>query len=125
MNPATADDPQRDRLRDHLEAIKARAQKAQSWRDESTYYTRLINRDGYVPIKTRLSREDIAFLATAREDLLAFAELSLRLVELHQPRDAGGISSDPAKPIRRCRSCMWRWPCPTFRAFLDTIGKQP
>jgi len=47
---------------------------------------------------------------------------ALRLLELHRPRDAGGITSDPSNPIRRCRSCMWRWPCPTFRAFSDALG---
>jgi hypothetical protein len=56
-----------------------------------------------------------------REDTIAFAELGLRLLELHQPRDADGISSDPDSPIRRCRACMWRWPCPTFRAIEEAV----
>jgi hypothetical protein len=108
-------------LRERLEAIHARAEKSSSWRGVTQYFSRLINREGYVPIKTRLSREDLAFLAGARDDAIAFADLGLRLLELHQPRDAGGISSDPDNPIRRCRACMWRWPCPTYRAIEDAL----
>ena len=47
--------------------------------------------------------------------------IALRLLDLHQPRDAGGITSDAANPILRCRSCMWRWPCPTFRAISESF----
>ncbi|MFI7708317.1 hypothetical protein [Nonomuraea sp. NPDC049480] len=81
-----------------------------------------MNHEGYVPIRTRLATEDLEFLAGARGDLLRFSELGLRLLDLHQPRDAGGITSDAAHPIRRCRSCMWRWPCPTFRAMVESLG---
>jgi hypothetical protein len=82
-----------------------------------------VNREGYVPIRTRLSREDLIFLTGARAEVISFTELGLRLVELHQPRDAGGISSDPDNPIRRCRACMWRWPCPTFRAVEESVER--
>jgi hypothetical protein len=116
-------DTQRLWLRERLEAIQARAEKSSSWRSVTQYFSRLINREGYVPIKTKLSREDLAFLASARDDAISFAELGLRLLELHQPRDAGGISSDPDSPIRRCRACMWRWPCPTFRAIEEAIDR--
>ncbi|MGN9837648.1 hypothetical protein ACTMTI_05960 [Nonomuraea sp. H19] len=78
-----------------------------------------------MPIRTRLATEDLDFLAGARTDLLRFAELGLRLLDLHQPRDAGGITSDTAHPILRCRSCMWRWPCPTFRAMSESFGTRP
>ncbi|MEV1168343.1 hypothetical protein [Nonomuraea sp. NPDC049784] len=81
-----------------------------------------MNREGYVPIRTRLAIEDLDFVAGARTDLLRFLELGLRLLDLHQPRDAGGITSDAAHPILRCRSCMWRWPCPTFRAMSESFG---
>ncbi|MFC4111632.1 hypothetical protein [Nonomuraea zeae] len=81
-----------------------------------------MNHEGYVPIRTKLAVEDLEFLADARTDLLRFAELGLRLLDLHQPRDAGGITSDTAHPILRCRSCMWRWPCPTFRAMSESFG---
>ncbi|WP_246148535.1 hypothetical protein [Nonomuraea turkmeniaca] len=84
-----------------------------------------MNHEGYVPIRTRLATEDLEFLAGARSDLLRFSELGLRLLDLHQPRDAGGITSDAAHPILRCRSCMWRWPCPTFRAMLESFGTPP
>lgn len=114
-------DPRRARLRERLENIRARSEKSNSWRSSTHYLSRLINREGFVPIRTRLAREDITFLAGARDEVIAFAELGLRLLELHQPRDAGGISSDPDHPIRRCRACMWRWPCPTFRAIDEAV----
>ncbi|MEU5881121.1 hypothetical protein [Spirillospora sp. NPDC047279] len=116
-------DPREVRLRERLEAIRARSEKSNSWRSSTQYLSRLINRTGFVPIRTRLSREDLNFLAGARDEVIAFAELGLRLLELHQPQDAGGITSDPDSPIRRCRACMWRWPCPTFRAIDDAIDR--
>jgi hypothetical protein len=115
-------DTQRLWLRERLESMRTRSEKSSSWRCVTQQFSRLINRDGYVPITTKLSREDLAFLTNAREDMIAFAELGLRLVDLHQPQDAGGISSDPDSPIRRCRACMWRWPCPTFRAINEAVG---
>jgi hypothetical protein len=121
MGGRTEDAQRRLWLQERLEAIHARAEKASSWRGVTQYFSRLINREGYVPIHTKLSREDLVFLAGARDDAIAFAELGLRLLELHQPREAGGISSDPDSPIRRCRACMWRWPCPTFRAIEDAL----
>jgi hypothetical protein len=87
------------------------------------YMSRLVNREGFVPVQAKLSREDLRFLASARDDVTAFSELGLRLLDLHQPRDAGGISSDPGSPIRRCRACMWRWPCPTFRAVEEAVDR--
>lgn len=96
--------------------------KASSWRAAAEPLRALVNREGYVPVSARLAAEDLDFLAEAREELLGFSELGLRLLDLHQPRDAGGISSDPAHPILRCRSCMWRWPCPTFRAMAEAFA---
>jgi hypothetical protein len=122
MNSELPEDPERRRLRERLESIQIRTEKANSWRDATQPLRSLINREGYVPIKTRLAGEDIEFLAEAREELLSFAELGIRLLDLHQPRDAGGITSDAAHPIRRCRSCMWRWPCPTFRAMSEAFA---
>jgi hypothetical protein len=116
-------DFQRNRLRDRLESIRVRSEKSTSWRSPAQYLGRLINREGFVPIRTRISQEDLSFLTNAREDMIAFAELGLRLLELHQPRDSGGISSDPGNPIRRCRACMWRWPCPTFRAIDGAVDR--
>jgi hypothetical protein len=123
MIPDRFADPRQGRLRDRFEAIRIRSEKSQSWRSSTQFLSRLMNKEGFVPVRTRLSREDLDFLADAREDMVAFAEMGLRLLELHQPRDAGGISSDPSKPIRRCRACMWRWPCPTFRAIDETLPR--
>jgi hypothetical protein len=117
------DDLRRGRLRERLEIIQSRSQKSTSWRSVTHYFTGLVNREGVVPVKARLSREDLRFLASARDEVIAFCELGLRLLDLHQPREAGGISSDPGSPIRRCRACMWRWPCPTIRAVEEAIDR--
>jgi len=109
------------RLREHLEAVRLHAQRASSWLETSSHYARLVNRDGVVPVTARFNAHDLAFLAEARAQLLGFAELGLRLIELHQPLDAGGVTSDPSAPILRCRSCMWRWPCPTFRTLAEVL----
>lgn len=121
MNTDQPEDPQRQRLRERLEIILLRTEKAASWHDEAGRLRGLVNHEGFVPVRTRLASEDLDFLAEARDDLLTFAELGLRLLDLHQPRDAGGITSDAAHPILRCRSCMWRWPCPTFRAMAESF----
>ncbi|GAA3079059.1 hypothetical protein [Streptosporangium carneum] len=98
-----------------------RTEKATSWHDAANSLRGLVNHEGYVPIRTRLTSADLDFLEGAREELLGFAALGVRLLDLHQPRDAGGITSDAANPILRCRSCMWRWPCPTFRAMAESF----
>jgi hypothetical protein len=114
-------EPAAGRLRERLEAVRQRAEGAASWLETSSHYARLVNRDGVVPVTARFSAHDLAFLAEAREEMLGFAELGMRLIELHQPLDAGGVSSDPAAPVQRCRSCMWRWPCPTFRTLAEVL----
>jgi hypothetical protein len=103
----------------------ARATAASSWLQSSRHYSRLINRDGIVPLTARMTAGDLAFLAEAREQVLQFTELTLRLIDLHQPLDAGGITTDPTSPIRRCRSCMWRWPCPTFSILAEVVDRPP
>ncbi|GAA1617942.1 hypothetical protein GCM10009733_012830 [Nonomuraea maheshkhaliensis] len=122
MNAEKPEDPQRQGLRERLEAILINTEKATPWHDEADRLRGLVNHEGYVPISTRLGIEDLDFLGGARTELLRFSELGLRLLDLHQPRDAGGITSDTAHPILRCRSCMWRWPCPTFRAMSESFG---
>ncbi len=112
-------------MRERLEGILARTEKARGWGAAALPFQSLINRDGYVPVKTRLTVDDLDLLMAAREELLCFSELGLRLLDLHQPRDAGGITSDAAHPILRCRSCMWRWPCPTFRAMSEALETLP
>jgi hypothetical protein len=119
------EDPERVLLRKQLDAVRVRAASASSWLETSTHYARLLNRGGVVPVTARFTRDDIEFLGRAREEVLGFAELGLRLLELHAPLDAGGISTDPSSPILRCRSCMWRWPCPTFRMLTDALGHLP
>ncbi|MEV0613609.1 hypothetical protein AB0I81_09815 [Nonomuraea sp. NPDC050404] len=122
METDKPEDAARQGLRERLEHILIRTEKATSWHDEAGRLRGLVNHDGYVPIRTRLAVEDLEFLSGARTELLKFSELGLRLLDLHQPRDAGGITSDTAHPILRCRSCMWRWPCPTFRAMSESFG---
>ncbi|MEV0582710.1 hypothetical protein [Nonomuraea sp. NPDC050310] len=124
MNLERPEEPQRQRLRERLEGIQIRAEKATSWHEDAAHLRELVNHEGYVPIRTRLASDDLDFLEGARDNLLTFAALGLRLLDLHQPRDAGGITSDTAHPILRCRSCMWRWPCPTFRAMSESFGTQ-
>lgn len=125
MMPGGQDDQRRARLRERLETIRTRSQKASSWRSVAHYFTGLVNHEGVVPVTARLSREDLHFLASARDEVIAFCELGLRLLDLHQPRDGGGISSDPYRPIHRCRACMWRWPCPTVRAVEEALNRPP
>lgn len=115
-------DSRETRLRERLETIRARSAKSSSWRTSTQYLSRLVNASGFIPVKARLSREDLAFLAGAREEVITFADLSVRLLDLHRPQEAGGITSDPGSPIRRCRACMSRWPCPTFRAIDEALN---
>jgi hypothetical protein len=116
-------DQHRDRIRDDMEGLRARATSAASWLQSSRHYQRLLNQDGVVPLTARMTAADLAFLGEAREQILRFTELTARLIDLHQPLDAGGITTDPSSPIRRCRSCMWRWPCPTFSILAEVVGR--
>ncbi|MCW2907397.1 MAG: hypothetical protein JWL68_2186 [Actinomycetia bacterium] len=118
-------DQQRARVRADMEGLRFRAQSAASWLESSRHYSRLINRAGVIPVSARMTPGDLAFLAEAREQILQFTELAGRLIDLHQPLDAGGITTDPSSPIRRCRSCMWRWPCPTFGILAEVVDRPP
>jgi hypothetical protein len=118
-------DRQRDQIRDEMGGLSDRALAASSWLQSSRHYSQLLNRDGVVPVTARMTVSDLTFLAEAREQILRFSELTVRLIDLHQPLDAGGISTDPACPVRRCRSCMWRWPCPTFSILAEVVGHPP
>ena len=120
---ATPTDEQRARIRDDVEGLRLRASVAASWLETSTHYAQLINRAGVVPVTARFSREDLVFLGEARGQMLRFAELTLGLIDLHQPGDAGGIATLPSSPILRCRSCMWRWPCPTFSIVTEVMDR--
>jgi hypothetical protein len=107
-------------LRLYLEAVRTRARTASSWLHSSGHYARLINRDGVVPLTARFRAEDLAFLAKAREELLCFAELGLRLADQHQPLDTWPAGGEPASLVQQCAGCGCRWPCPTF-AVLDEV----
>jgi hypothetical protein len=117
---AAVPDGRAETLRQYLEGLQLRAQGASSWLTSSRHYAQLLNREGFVPVTAKFTAEDLAFLANAREEVLRFAELGLRLAELHQPQEVSAITSDPAGQFHRCGSCMWRWPCPTFR-ILDEV----
>src|SRR5258707_14464003 len=112
-------------LRQYLESVRLRAQGAASWLESSSHYAQQIKRDGVVPVTGRFSAEDLAFLARAREELLGFAQLGLRLADLHQPLAADAIATDPPHQIKRCRSCMWRWPCPPFPPLARLLAAAP
>ena len=116
-------DEQRARIRDDVEGLRLRASVAASWLETSGHYAQLVNHAGVVPVTARFSREDLMFLGEARGQMLRFADLALRLVDLHQPGDAGGITTHPSSPILRCRSCMWRWPCPTFSIVTEVLDR--
>jgi hypothetical protein len=119
---APVPDQHAETLRRYLEAVRLRAQGAASWLESSDHFARLLNRDGVVPVTARFTADDLAFLAQAREDLLGFAELGLQLAELHQPLEASPVTNDPDSQFQRCRSCMWRWPCPTFRILNGVLA---
>jgi hypothetical protein len=119
------EDGRAETLRQYLQAVRKRASAAASWLTTSRHYAQLINRDGVVPVRARFSAEDLTFLANARGELLRFADLGLRLAELHQPLEGSAITDDPAGQFQRCRSCMWRWPCPTFRILDEVLAEDP
>jgi hypothetical protein len=117
---APVPDERTETLRQYLEGLLLRAQGAASWLNSSSHYQQLLNREGFVPVTAKFTAQDLTFLANAREELLRFTELGLRLAELHQPQEVSAITSDAAGAFHRCGSCMWRWPCPTFR-ILDEV----
>lgn len=114
----------RARLQERLDAVRHRAESATAWKSVTYYVGRLANRNGYTPVTARLSHDDLAFLTHARDDVLTLAHLGLRLLELHEPRDAGAVSSTD-RPVLRCRTCMWRWPCPTYKALREALPDDP
>jgi hypothetical protein len=120
---ASVPDGRTDLLREHLEIAQLRAQRATSWLKSSGHYARLLNRDGVVPVTAKFSAADLEFLGQAREEVLRFTELALRLAELHQPLEDAALTSDPASQFPRCQSCMWRWPCPTFRILDEVLAE--
>jgi hypothetical protein len=132
--PAPVPEGRAEILRQYLEAVRQRAGAAASWLATSKHYGQLINRDGVVPVTARFRAGDLAFLANAREELLRFADLGLQLADLHQPLEASPVTGSPVTgnpgtgdpaAVQRCRSCMWRWPCPTFRLLDEVLAGRP
>ena len=123
-----AADPVAGAARGQLAAIASRADAAASWRESAGHYARLAGADGHVRVTARLRAADLAFLGRAREDVLALAGLGLQLAEMHQPLEPAGQPGegdpDSGGPAGggRCRNCMWRWPCPTFRVIAAVLG---
>ena len=124
-------------LRQYLEMVQLRARRAASWLESSSHYAHLVNRDGVIPLTVRFGVEDLTFLAKARENLLEFTELGLRLADLHQPLDDGpdaGGAPGHGRPIRisgagaACgagparRSASWTRCWPAIRSPPDRTG---
>ncbi|RNL80655.1 hypothetical protein [Halostreptopolyspora alba] len=105
-----------ERLTLHAEGIRERATKAMPWGPET------VGLPPQVVENALLRINDVAFYANARQESIAFAELCLSLLELHHPRDGGGVTSGDAPPIQRCNCCMLRWPCPTIREMSRTLS---
>ncbi len=125
MDPAAAD-PVAGAARGQFAAMARRADAAASWRESAGHYARLVGADGRVRVSARFRAADLAFLGRAREDVLALAGLGLQLAELHQPLEPVGAPgedthADGPAGGERCRNCMWRWPCPTFRVIAAVL----
>ncbi|MBB4933470.1 hypothetical protein F4561_004290 [Lipingzhangella halophila] len=113
---STGQNDEHERLRLHAEGIRERAAKAVPWGPETVGLPPQISESALLRIN------DVAFYANARQESIAFADLCLRLLALHHPRDAGGLTSGAAPPIQRCNCCMLRWPCPTIREMTGTLS---
>jgi hypothetical protein len=114
-----------DLLRERLRAARRRARTASSWAGVSRRLGPLLNQDQVVPVSARLTSEDLYFLDGAREEVLALTGAALRMTELHRPLEDGGVGCDPAGGGPRCKNCMWRWPCPTFRILSQILDPGP
>ncbi|WP_067967309.1 hypothetical protein [Nocardiopsis trehalosi] len=98
-----------ERLRLFIEGVRERAAKAVPWSPDTVGIPPQAGENALLRIN------DIAFYANARTEVAAFADVCLTLLDLHRPRDGGGLSSGEAPAARRCRCCMLRWPCPSVR----------
>jgi hypothetical protein len=114
-----------DQLRERLRAARRRARSAASWAGVSRRLGPLLNRDQVVPVSARLTAEDLYFLDGARGEVLALTGVALRMAELHRPLEDSGAGCDPTGAGPRCKNCMWRWPCPTFRILSQILDPGP
>jgi ABC-type lipoprotein export system ATPase subunit len=113
------------RLREYLDEVRRRAYNALPWLAASASQAQRADASGPARGVTALGADELAFLQMARDDLVGFADLGLRLLELHQPMDLSSGTGDPAGPVPRCLSCMWRWPCPTFLTLAEILQGRP
>ncbi|CAM4375276.1 hypothetical protein GCM10009799_40110 [Nocardiopsis rhodophaea] len=104
-----------ERLRLYIEGVRERAVKAVPWGPDTVGIPRQASESALLRIN------DVAFYANARQEVTRFAELCLSLLQLHHPRDGGGLSSGAAPPTQRCNCCMLRWPCPTLRDMVRLL----
>jgi hypothetical protein len=112
-----------DLLRDRLRAARRCAANASSWAGLRRRLLPLLNRDRVVPVSARLTDEDLCFLDGAREELLVLTGVALRTSDLHRPLEDSGTGCDATGAGPRCKNCMWRWPCPTFRILSQILER--
>jgi putative ABC transport system ATP-binding protein len=117
-------------LRDYLEEVRRRAHDTAPLAGASgQQQPRQAGQAGLVPAEARPGPDDQALdhqalVELAREDLAGFADLGLRLLDLHQRVDVAATSGDPLAIVPRCLSCMWRWPCPTFLTLAEILDRE-
>ena len=112
------------KLRSYLEEVRRRAYGASAWLDaRDRQEARHAGSAGLTPAGADADEREL--LRLARDDLAGFADLGLRLLELHQPMDLGAGTGDPSSSVPRCLTCMWRWPCPTFLTLAEIAENGP
>ena len=112
------------RLRSYLDEVRRRAYDAAAWLDARDRQAQQPDAAALTPAAA-LSADERELLRLARDDLAGFADLGLRLLELHQPMDLGAGTGDPSSSVPRCLTCMWRWPCPTFLTLAEILENGP
>ena len=113
------------RLRRYLEEVRRRADEGSAWLDaRDRQEPQHASPAGLAPAAAA-DAADRELFRLARDDLAGFADLGLRLLELHQPMDLGAGTGDPASSVPRCLTCMWRWPCPTFLTLAEIMEDGP
>ena len=112
------------KLRSYLEEVQRRADGAAAWLDaRDRQEAQHPGSAGLTPAAAYADEREL--LRLARDDLAGFADLGLRLLELHQPMDLGAGTGAPSSSVPRCLTCMWRWPCPTFLTLAEIAENGP
>ena len=109
------------RLWNYLDEVRRRADDASARLDDRS--AGQAGSAGLTPATAAAGAGEPELLRMARDDLAGFADLGLRLLELHQPMDLG--AGDPSSSVTACLSCMSPWPCPTFRTLAEIIESGP